>query len=181
MVKIAIIPGNGCGEVEHCNWYAWAKDRLNEVKDVECLLQQMPDPVGAKESIWLPFMQDVLKCDQSTIIIGHSSGAVAAMRYAETHTVLGIILVSAYVTDIGDENERASGYFSRPWEWEKVKNNTKFIVQFGSEDDPFLPWESEQMQVVKGLNPELHRYQDKGHFMTTTFPELIHVVKKHLN
>lgn len=40
------------------------------------------DPVTARESKWLPFMKEQLKCDENTIIIGHSSGAEAAMRYS---------------------------------------------------------------------------------------------------
>jgi hypothetical protein len=36
--------------------------------------------VRARESIWLAFMKDVLQCAEDTIIIGHSSGAEAAMR-----------------------------------------------------------------------------------------------------
>ena len=30
-------------------------------------------------------------------------------RYAEKHRVLGLVLVSACVTDLGDPNEKASG------------------------------------------------------------------------
>lgn len=37
--------------------------------------------VTARESIWLPFMEKELRCDEETLIIGHSSGAAAAMRY----------------------------------------------------------------------------------------------------
>ena len=44
--------------------------------------------------IWLPDLEE-LGADERTILIGHSSGAVAAMRYAESHRVLGSILVYA--------------------------------------------------------------------------------------
>ena len=44
---------------------------------------------------------------------GHSSGAEAAMRFAEQHEVKGLVLVSACVTDLGVENERLSGYYNR--------------------------------------------------------------------
>lgn len=70
-----------------------------------------------------------------------------------------------------------SGYFSRPWEWEKIRANVKHILQFGSSDDPFLPWE-EQQEVADGLKTDLHKYSDRGHFQNTAFPELIDVIKK---
>lgn len=69
------------------------------------------------------------------------------------------------------------GYFNRPWEWERIRANVKHIIQFGSTDDPFLPWE-EQQEVADGLKAELHKYTDRGHFQNTHFPELISAVQK---
>ena len=90
-------------------WYSWVKRGLEQIPGFQCLAKNMPDPITARESIWLPFMQTGLHCDEETIVIGHSSGATAAMRYAETHRVCAIVLVSAYTSDLGDDNERASG------------------------------------------------------------------------
>ena len=89
--------------------------------------------------------------------------------------VHGIVLVSACVTDLGDENEAASGYYNRPWGWESIKKNTSVIAQFGSHDDPFIPW-SEQKQVADGLNSKLFEFEDRGHFMNSQFPELLKYV-----
>jgi hypothetical protein len=44
-------------------------------------------------------------------------------------------------------------------------------AQYGSTDDPFLPW-SEQQEVADGLAAELFKFEDKGHFMTRTCPLL---------
>ncbi|XP_067844442.1 serine hydrolase RBBP9 [Heptranchias perlo] len=175
--RAVIVPGNGAGDVEDSNWYKWVKDELNQIPDFQCLLKNMPDPITARKTIWLPFMDKTLQCDERTIIIGHSSGAAAAMRYAETHKVYGIILVSAYTSDLGDATERESGYFSSRWQWEKIKCNCAHIIQFGSTDDPFLPW-TEQQKVADGLQGELHKFTDRGHFQDETFPELIKVVCK---
>ena len=64
--------------------------------------------------------------------------------------------MSAYTTDQGDPLERASGYFGRPWLWGDIRGNAGFVVQFGSADDPFLPW-AEQQEVADGLGAELHK------------------------
>ncbi|XP_020842253.1 serine hydrolase RBBP9 [Phascolarctos cinereus] len=178
--KAVIVPGNGGGDVVTHGWYGWVKKRLEKIPDFQCLSQNMPDPIVARESIWLPFMESEFQCDEKTIIIGHSSGAIAAMRYAETHRVYAIILVSAYTSDLGDENEQASGYFNRPWQWEKIKSNCQHIVQFGSTDDPFLPW-SEQQEVANKLGAKLHKFTDRGHFQNTEFNELVSVVQSMLN
>ncbi|KAJ3614162.1 hypothetical protein NHX12_017738 [Muraenolepis orangiensis] len=174
--KVVILPGNGSGDVERSNWYGWARKQINKIPDVTCILKNMPDPVTARECVWLPFMEE-LGCDENTLLIGHSSGAAAAMRYAETHQVFGIILVGAYMSDLGDSNERASGYFSRPWDWSSIQSNAGPLVQFGSSDDPFLPWE-EQQEVADRLQTDLRQYSDRGHFQNTTFPELLAAVTK---
>ncbi|XP_016365442.1 serine hydrolase RBBP9 [Sinocyclocheilus rhinocerous] len=76
--------------------------------DVSCTLKNMPDPVTARESIWLPFMEKELKCDEETAIIGHSSGAAAAMRIFQPAMGMG-----------EDQNKREvhnSVRIYRPWE-----------------------------------------------------------------
>ena len=74
----------------------------------------------------IPFLLDTLQVDEHTIIIGHSSGAVAAMRLAEKQPVLGIVLVAACHTDLGMKSERVAGYYSRPWLWDKIKENAGY-------------------------------------------------------
>ena len=84
------------------------------------------------------------------------------------------------VSDLGDSTEAESGYFSDAWRWEAARANCGFIVLFGSTDDPFLPW-AEQQTVASSLGAELHKYEDRGHFMASTFPELVTVVKSKLS
>jgi predicted alpha/beta hydrolase family esterase len=47
-----------------------------------------------------------------------------------------------------------------------MRRNVGHIVQFGSKDDPFLPWE-EQKVVAEDLSAELHKYIEQGHFQNT--------------
>jgi predicted alpha/beta hydrolase family esterase len=106
--KIVIVSGNGCTDVRSANWYESARFSLAKVSpSTQVLLPQMPDPHRARESIWLPYLMEIIGEDlEHTLLIGHSSGAEAAMRLAETKKLLGLILVSACHTDLGDENER---------------------------------------------------------------------------
>jgi predicted alpha/beta hydrolase family esterase len=71
--------------------------------------------------------------------VGHSSGALAAIRVAEICPILGSVLVGAYHTDLGIEKEKLSGYFDRAWNWKKIKTNQNWIVLFASQDDPWIP------------------------------------------
>jgi len=142
--RIVIVPGNGCTPIHEANWYAQMKeaclasDLFSEVVMPE---YEMPDPYGAKETIWVPFILDELKADANTILIGHSSGAEAAMRLLEEHALFGCILVCACHTDLGEPNEASAGYYARPWQWEAIRANSGFILQYHSIDDPFIPQE----------------------------------------
>lgn len=62
-----------------------------------------------------------------------------------------------------------------------MKANTQWIVQFGSTDDPFIPFD-EQQQVANGTNAEFHQYTNKGHFnKTSSFPELLKLLMQKLS
>ena len=59
-----------------------------------------PDPVGARENKWIPFIANTLAGGADNLpnclIVGHSSGAAAAMRLAESYQIYGMLLVAAY-------------------------------------------------------------------------------------
>ena len=56
-----------------------------------------------------------------------------------------------------------------------MKQNTQWIVQFGSTDDPFIPF-SEQEQVAEGTASEFHKFSDKGHFQSLAFSDLMNIL-----
>eukprot|EP00039_Didymoeca_costata_P033621 m.43280 g.43280 ORF g.43280 m.43280 type:complete len:201 (-) comp9962_c0_seq1:222-824(-) len=188
LTRAVIVPGNGCdGNVLDANWYGWLCRTLNKsgVLD-EVVCKTMPDPYKARRSIWIPFMKDDLKIGQDTIAIGHSSGAVALMRFAEEHKVGMIVLVSACYTDLGEENERQAGYYPSPdgkenqWKFEAMKENCSKIFQFHSNDDPFIPLD-EARRVQKELVSEENYFEppNRSHFFDYPFPELAKLVTKH--
>src|SRR5579885_39511 len=181
--KIILIHGNGGGTMGD-HWYPYIKENL-EKTGVEVIARDFPDAQLARASFWLPFLKE-LEAGENTILIGHSSGAVAAMRFAEQNTILGSILVGACYTDLGDDTERASGYYDHPWNWEKIKQNQQWIVQFASTDDPYIPI-AEAQYIHEHLNTEYYEYTDQGHFGTDSlnrpkkeFPEIVAIVEKKL-
>ena len=95
-------------------------------------------------------------------------------------------------------NQLNVGYYNRPWDWAAMRANTSFIHQFASQgsvplpscmayqsrpcplDDPFIPL-SEMHTIRDGLQLSdqcYHEYTDKGHFMTSKFPELLQLLKQ---
>lgn len=178
---IIIIPGNGGSHIETDHWYAWVRDQLTG-RGYTVVAEDMPDPVDAHMNIWLPHIAHHFHADQNSVIIGHSSGAVATLRYLETHTLSGAILVGCNYTDLGDEVEKASGYYDAPWHWEQIKANADWIAQFASTDDPYINI-AEPRLIHDQLGSEYYELADRGHFMldhnpiNNTFPEIIKVIE----
>ena len=130
------------------------------------------------------FVAGVIACygviDENTILIGHSSGAVAAMRYAETHRLLGSILVGVCHTDLGDSGEAASGYYSAPWRWDHIRDHQQWIAIYHSVDDPHIPV-AEPRFVAAQLKCQYFEFEDRGHFLDAgALPEAVPYLKRKL-
>lgn len=178
-MKAILIPGNGGGSPQD-HWLPYLERELPKL-GIEVINRQFPDSDLARKEFWLPFIKE-LGADENTIIIGHSSGAVAAMRYAENNKILGSVLVGACYTDLGDENEKKSGYYDGSWKWDDIKKNQQWIIQFASTDDPFIPIE-EARRIHENLNTEYYEFNDRGHFghdaqPKKEFTELIEILKE---
>jgi len=175
--KAILIHGNGGSSADDI-WFPWLEHELRAL-GVDVINRTFPDNVKARAKFWLPFLDD-LGADAHTILIGHSSGAVAAMRYAETHRLLGSILVSVCHTDLDDPGEAASGYYSAPWHWNKIRDNQEWTAVYHSTDDPLIPV-AEARHVAAQLKSSYYELEDRGHFLDQReFPELLAFLKRRL-
>ena len=183
MVRAIILPGNGCSgpSIRTSNFYGTLATSLEKSNLFSTVIASpLPDPNRARRSIWLPHIKDVIGVDEETVIIGHSSGAEATLRLIETEKVLGVVLVSACNTDLGDAGERESGWYppsGGPWQWQNMKQNTQWIIQFHSTDDPFIDI-SEARHVHKMLggdseNNQYYEFKDRSHFFDTSDSDVI--------
>ena len=181
-MKVIFIPGNGGGGPND-NWFPYLQKKL-EALGVQVVASEFPDNYLARESYWIPFLKDVLEADEKSILIGHSSGAIAAMRYAEKNKILGSVIVASYYTDLGMSSEKESGYFNRPWDWEAIKRNQQWIIQFAALNDPWIPIDEPRF-VHEKLKSEYHESTHDGHFGGNAekllFPELFDALKKRLD
>lgn len=186
-IKVIFIPGyHNCGKdmlsPKQNMWFAWLKTELEKL-NIPVIAKDFPDAWDCRAKYWLPYIKS-LGTDESTILIGHSTGAIASMRYAQENKILGSILVGSYYTDLNDPEEKVSGYFDTPWEWDTIKNNQQWIIQFHSTDDPWIPKEEAEM-VHKMLDTKLSMFHDQGHFGVDKpkleFPQLLEALKEQLH
>ena len=111
-MKIILIHGNG-GSTAGDVWYPWLEREVRSRLPV--INQTFPDNVKARAGSGCHSSRNSAPRDYGPV--GHSSGAVAAMRYAETHRILGSILVG------GAKRPRRrwrSGerLLQAPWQWD---------------------------------------------------------------
>lgn len=180
-VKVIFLHGNGNCTPED-NWFPYVKKEL-EKDGIKVIAKQFPDSKLARASQWLPFLKNELSADENSILVGHSSGAAAALRFAEENKVLGTVLIGTYHTDLGMDSEKLSDYFDKPWNWEAIKDNQSWSIIFASTDDPWIPIDEPRFMRDK-LDSEYHEFNDQGHFggdyYKETFPELVTALKQKL-
>jgi predicted alpha/beta hydrolase family esterase len=157
------------------SWAPWLKQEL-ERNGYQTFFETFPDSIIARAKYWLPFLEGHIKAGENDVIVGWSSGAVAAMRYAETHKLSGSVLVAPCSSDLGDELEEQSGYFDKPWDWNSIKANQQHIAIVHSDNDPFIP--QEEFKVIENaLDPDIILMPDAKHFIEwVTFPRLLEYI-----
>ena len=174
-INVIFVPGNDFDRPGE-RWRPYLAYELSK-RGLGVINVQFPDAELARKEYWLAYLEQ-LGADENTILIGHSSGAAAALRYAENHPLLGTVLIGAAYTDLGDEKDKESGYFEDKWQWQTIKNNQEWIIQFASTDDPYIPID-EMRHIREQLNTEYHEFEDRGHFATgDEFPELVESIKE---
>ncbi len=175
-LKIIFIHGNGGNSWSYL-WTPWLKYELQKL-NLNVIFETFPDSILARREYWLPYLKDKLKANEKTLLIGHSSGAVAAMRYAQDNKIYGSILISPCYTDLGIEDEKQSGWYKDPWDWNAIKNNQKVIGLFYSKNDQLIPLK-EFIHIRDNLKPNnTFEFEHKGHFINQNdFIELLDYIK----
>jgi hypothetical protein len=187
---VIICPGNGCSNIRQSNWYGHLFERLTELS-IPCICEDFPDPNKARRDRWVPFIRKLAvektEDEANIILVGHSSGAQAVLRYTEEYSCRAAVLVSATFTDLGDAGERASGYYptlgpdgailSNDYRFDEMKLNCPVFHEFHSDDDPFIPlYEAEKIRDGLGLRDTYHMLPGRSHFFEP-FPELLQLLR----
>ena len=131
-------------------------------------------------AMWWQLLPRTLLLSSWVTAVAPPAPCVCWKKAAATKTpVAGCILVAAAHTDLGDEDERLSEYFNRPWNWESmVQGVTKKIVLFHGTDDHLIPIQearyiAEQLEFSDKF--VFYEMSGKSHFFRP-WPELLTAV-----
>lgn len=155
------------------------KERLADIlTDAEVMYPSMPNSANAVYDEWVVYFEKLLPFLRDDVqIIGHSLGAMFLAKYLNekplTSPVRRLLLVAGGYDD--DSNEDLGSFTVH-----SAKNLIKSAEQihlFHSTDDPVVPY-SELAKFQADLpTATVHNFEDRGHFIDETFPELLDVLK----
>ena len=148
------------------NWFPWLKGELKKIG----YKVWVPDlPHAEKPNIQryneFIFGKKDWEFNSKSIIIGHSSGAVAILgllqELPERVAVSKCFLVGSFIDDLGRDDLKE--LFLKPFDFEKIKQHSKEIIFIHSEDDGTCPLDHAKF-LAKKLDGKLIVKKDQGHF-----------------
>lgn len=108
---------------------------------------------------------------RDTAVVGHSSGALAALtllRDVSPETPVGLsVLVGAFKDDLGWPS--LAGLFRQPYDFKDLSRRAERFVLVHSDTDPFCPLSHAEF-LAEQLGGELVVHPGQGHFSATTEP-----------
>lgn len=164
-------------------WYPWFKEEV-EKNNIEVHIPDLPDSNNPKMDDWLNVLKD-LNPDDNTILLGHSRGGVAVMRFlerlSEGKKIKKVILLasnSGSAKYMAIPSESNYGFYTKDgYDFNKIRSHCDNFVAFHSKDDRWVPFEHGE-ENAKGLGAKFITFNDKGHFGKNdgTVPGLIEEV-----
>lgn len=153
-------------------WFPWLKKEL-EAKGFEVFVPQLPDTESPRIEKWIAKLAETVGMpDKETYFVGHSIGCPTIAHYLETLPdgvkVGGAVFVAGFfkrLTNLEDDpatQETATLWLKAPFDLEKVKSHLQKSVAIFSDDDPYVPLDTQDDFRV--LGSEIIIEHGKKHF-----------------
>lgn len=169
MSKINVILMHGKSTSPSKKWYPWLKQEMQK-RNIKFDAPILPEPNDPVLDGWLDELSK-LEINQNTILVGHSRGGVAILRFLEKQPlefrVKKVILVAA---NSGSREKKGlalksnNGFYTKEgYDFKKIKNHCQDVVILHSKDDEWVPY-SAGVENAKGLGAKFLSFKDRGHF-----------------
>jgi predicted alpha/beta hydrolase family esterase len=152
------------------SWKQWLTEKLTR-KNIEVVRVSMPNTFNAKYEEWeiifnkyLPFIL------ADSTLVGHSLGAMFFLKYINKNPEILKNISSAHLISPSFENAYTYSVTQK-----ELPNNQKFYF-YHSEDDNVVLYKNSTTKKIINLHlneNNVFLFQDRGHFIDSTFPELL--------
>lgn len=161
-------------------WYPWFAEQVRG-KGYEFAAPALPNASDPDMQAWQEALNDLVP-DVDTILVGHSRGGVAILRWLENqpddlkvHKVILVATNSGFDTQMARRDETNRGFYtSAGYNFEAIKKHCSNFVVLHSKDDHWVPYDH-GLENSEGLDAKLISFDDRGHFgkEINEIPELI--------
>ncbi len=168
-MKRAYLIHGWSGTPEH-GFFPWLKREL-EARGYAVEAPAMPDADAPAYEKWMPFLETLVGTpDEQTLLVGHSMGGQAALRFLERlpdGARVGTVVLVAPVIDRIKGMSPAEELVARPWlerplDWAKIGRSVDAIVGIFSDNDRWIPTEGEAL--VRELGGKTMMLHGRSHF-----------------
>ncbi|MDP2598322.1 MAG: alpha/beta hydrolase [Candidatus Liptonbacteria bacterium] len=152
----------------------WLKSSL-EKKSYGVAVPAMPNPGVPKIKAWVGKLAKTVSPDRNTILVGHSIGCQAILRYLQAlppgKKIRGVVLIAPWMK-LAEETMEEEGEevmdIARPWletpiDFKKIKKRAGRIVAIFSDNDYYVPLDQKAF-FKKRLGAKVIMERNKGHF-----------------
>lgn len=149
------------------NWFPWLMEELSKNHIYACSLP-MPMPDLPEKREWIKSINEAVGIpNEEILLVGHSLGVPAILRYLETldkdAKIGGVVLVSGPVSLIEENGyEQVNTFLEGSFDFDHIKNVcNNFVVIHGSNDTNVSFTDAEL--IAKKLSCELISIPNGGH------------------
>ena len=168
-MKVYLI--HGWGGNSKGDWFVWLEKEL-EKRGIKVEAPDMPETWTPTIKKWVGKLNEIVKADEETILVGHSIGCQAVMRYLEQlpekKKVKVAILVAGWISlteETLDEEytkEIADEWLNTRLDFDKIGNNAEKFIIINSDNDPYVELSDAEI-LEKELEAEKIILHNKGH------------------
>jgi len=166
---LGVTPEFTWGDAPGLLWYPAAQEALIK-KGSTVKIPALPDANHPRLGSWTNALHTAVDSDPaSTVLIGHSVGGIAVLRYLESldleEPFAEAILVATNVFDVGYA-EITAEFLATAFQYERIKKNVRQVVAISAIDDPVLAPDPVKhgLVLLQQLGAKLIVLPHGGHF-----------------
>lgn len=166
--KKAVYIVHGFGGMPNGGWRPWLMGRVGRDLDIFACSLKMPNPDNPKKAEWVKeISRNIQNTKEDVILVGHSLGVPAVLRYLESlpkgKKILGAVLVSGPVFSPEEKKYKPiKNFFTGGFDFEKIKKSCKNFAVIHGDNDTVVDIESAYILSGK-LNCSIDIVKNGGH------------------
>jgi predicted alpha/beta hydrolase family esterase len=160
-------------------WREWIAQSMPEV---DVLLPTMPNSSNAQFEEWKIYFEKLIPLFGDDVqLVGHSLGAMFLAKYLQQYPldqkVRRIVLIAGQFDETNDSESGNCGSFEVRIA-DQVAQSAQEVHLFHSKDDPVVPFTELAKFQADLPDATSHIFEDRGHFIDSTFPEILDLLKQ---